>query len=421
MLKTKQIFVLILIFLINAVIVNAATLSDYPDFFYTDNNLNARLVLGEKATAEEVIAATDILFSLGKPRSDIGAAKISSEIQNLYSQNTIIVGNSCSNFIIAEMVGKSTCFPGLKEGEGKILLVEKKGIVVLLVGGFSPLDIRNAGQVLANYKDYKLIGKEIIVRKSSNQLNLEYSTDTDLSNYPYLFIKEGVINVEAVVGDSSSSLNVLAQANIDTWIAANQPDSKIKNRLASEIKDLNRNIISVGNPCINKISAQIAGNPVPCDRDFPAGKGYIRLYKRGDFHHIIVAGKSDEGTKKAAEILANFDENNLKGKEYTITFEEKEENTKNPIRQNDIEVDNNDFITDEKIQPIEKPAKNESTELEKEVETLERESNKSDEKSALDFEEELKEQREISEEVPLNASKDNIFKRFINWLEAWFS
>ena len=144
----------------------------------------------------------------------------------------------------------------------------------------------------------------------------------DLSNYPSFLIRDGNLDVTIVVGDNSASSDVLAQANIGVSLAALGKDVDIKNKLSSEIKDLNLNIISIGNPCNNEVSSEIMNNPKQCDKDFPRGNGYIRLYQDGDFIHLIVAGYSDKGTKEVADILANYDDYNLKENVFAIEVEE---------------------------------------------------------------------------------------------------
>lgn len=137
----------------------------------------------------------------------------------------------------------------------------------------------------------------------------------DLSGYPSFFTKDGN-ELVFVVGDKSSSINVVAQ----TYILTSLSGVIKKNKLASEITDLNQNIISIGNPCVNEISAKIMNNPEPCDKDFQRGKAHIRLYKNNDFYHLVVAGYTDLGAKKAAEVLADYQNYKFQGNEYVFEF-----------------------------------------------------------------------------------------------------
>ncbi|MDP3765537.1 MAG: hypothetical protein Q8R04_03420, partial [Nanoarchaeota archaeon] len=139
--------------------------------------------------------------------------------------------------------------------------------------------------------------------KCDNGNCLSTEIKNDLSDYPYFLINDGKWDLTTVVGDKSSAINVIAQTYIlSSFLGARG----VKNKLASEITDLNQNIISIGNPCVNDITAKIMNNPEPCDKDFERGKAHIRLYKNNGFFHLVVAGYTDLGTKKAAEILANY-------------------------------------------------------------------------------------------------------------------
>lgn len=151
-------------------------------------------------------------------------------------------------------------------------------------------------------------------------INISLAIAYDLSDYPDLFMQEGKINITAVVGDKSTSPNVIALTSIYFSLKPRN-DIAIQTKLASEIADLKQNIISLGNPCINKITASIMSNPQPCDKDFPKGKAFIKLMDNGAYHYIIVAGYSDAGTRKAADVLANYMDYILKGSEFVIDID----------------------------------------------------------------------------------------------------
>ena len=225
------------------------------------------------------------------------------------------------------------------------------------------------------------------------------SENNDLSNYPNFLIKDSKLDVTTVVGDKSSSSNVLAQTYIVSSLSSLGREVHIKNKLSSEIPDLNQNIISIGNPCVNEISAKIMSSPQPCDKDFQRGKGYIKLYKNNDFFHIIVAGYTDLGTKKAAEILADYENYKFQGDEYVVDVVE-------PTIEVKIEEKKKENIT--KIQ---------TTEPVKKVES----------KESLDIETESKEKQKKLKATKVNESKQkqtekssNIINKFISWLLSLF-
>lgn len=145
-------------------------LSNFPDFFIQNNNFYGEIIVSDKASAEEVISASDIAVSLqfskdGTQRIDVGATKLASEILNINKINAILIGTACNNPLIAEILNNPTdCKSGLQAGIGRIDLYESNGKVYLIVSGGTPADIRGTAVVLANYKDYDLKGISIEVR-----------------------------------------------------------------------------------------------------------------------------------------------------------------------------------------------------------------------------------------------------------------
>lgn len=151
-------------------------------------------------------------------------------------------------------------------------------------------------------------------------LNAALAIAYDLSEYPNLFRQGEKINVTIVVGDKSAAPNVISLTSIYASLKTRN-DVVIQNKITLEIADIKQNIISVGNPCINKITALIMSNPQPCDKDFPKGKAFIKLIDNWEYRYIIVAGYSDAGTRKAADVLANYMDYSLKGNEFVIDVE----------------------------------------------------------------------------------------------------
>lgn len=228
------------------------------------------------------------------------------------------------------------------------------------------------------------------------------SENNDLSNYPNFLIKDGKLEVTTVVGDKSSSSNVLAQTYIVSSLSSLGRDVSIKNKLASEVTDLNQNIISIGNPCVNEISSKITNNPVPCDKDFQKGKGYIKLYKNNGFFHLIVAGYSDVGTKKAAEILANYENYKFQENEYLVdvvepTIEVIEEEKKENVTK--IEIIEKEPIQKTEAQPQESLNKTEVKEEQEKPKEIKIES---------------------AESKQIMKEETNIIKKVIVWLLSLF-
>ena len=146
----------------------------------------------------------------------------------------------------------------------------------------------------------------------------------DLKNYPNMFIKDGKFNGILVVGDRAPVKHVIGITDIITslqYVDKGGVIGKIEIgsvKLASEVASINQNIISVGNACVNPITAQIKGNPKNCKSGLTKGKGIIRIYSNKGNAHIIVEGLSPEDTKAAANVLANYKDYNLKGQQYIV-------------------------------------------------------------------------------------------------------
>jgi len=102
-------------------------------------------------------------------RIQVGAAKLASEVSDVNSQNTILVGGPCANTASATVLGNPVdCADGFEPGVGRIEMYEHtNGNVAMLVAGYAAVDTRNAAAVVANYKDYagKLKGAKVKVTK----------------------------------------------------------------------------------------------------------------------------------------------------------------------------------------------------------------------------------------------------------------
>ena len=234
----------------------------------------------------------------------------------------------------------------------------------------------------------------------------------DLSDYPDLFNKNEVLNVTLVVGDGSSASNVLAQAAVLTSLSS--IGGQIKSKLASEVEDLNRNIISFGNPCINEISRKIMYNPNPCDKRFVNGQAYIEFYKYNDFVHIVVAGYSDIGTRKAAEYLADYEKNPVSGNTIIINVpEEKPAVAVNAPEKIDEEINESankevDIEKEKMIEELNKKIQNNGITKEADLEI------------EAETEVQIEEESDNTEQPLQPEEKPNIIRRFINWLFSIF-
>lgn len=120
----------------------------------------------------------------------------------------------------------------------------------------------------------------------------------DLEDYPLFFKKAGQYGI-IVVGDGATAMDTIAATDIQVSL----PGFPIANtKLASEVTSLNQNIISVGNPCKNAITASIMGI-TDCAGGLEEGQAMIKLYKRNNYYHLVVFGTSGKDTLEAASRL----------------------------------------------------------------------------------------------------------------------
>lgn len=210
----------------------------------------------------------------------------------------------------------------------------------------------------------------------------------DLSDYPSFFIKGNELDVIVVVGDKGPGSDALAQTQIALSLAQFGNALGIS-KLASEIEYEEQNIISIGSPCYNEITAEIMNGPVPCDKDLTEGKAFIRMYQDNNVQ-IVIAGYDAAATREAANILRDYQNYSLKGHEYIINLKPAEE---------------------EAIEPEENKIKEEITE---EKEKIKEESKKVEESPP----------KNIMEIEPMDLEEQkkelNIIKRIINWFRNLF-
>ncbi|PIN86175.1 hypothetical protein COV19_06165 [Candidatus Woesearchaeota archaeon CG10_big_fil_rev_8_21_14_0_10_44_13] len=97
------------------------------------------------------------------------ASKLASEIEGQEkTQNLIVVGGPCANNAAKVIMGASEdCTAGFEAGKAMIKLYENGNNVAMLVAGYGAADTRRATTVVANYKDYALSGKEVVVTGTS--------------------------------------------------------------------------------------------------------------------------------------------------------------------------------------------------------------------------------------------------------------
>ncbi|MFC1697072.1 hypothetical protein ACFL1H_01960 [Nanoarchaeota archaeon] len=153
--------------------------------------------------------------------------------------------------------------------------------------------------------------------------------EIDLKNFPELFVEDDKLNAILVVGEDSPSTDTIAAVDIAVGIMEYIYD---KNReqvdsiqigsaiFDSQVSDpLNQNMIVVGNPCNNKISSLLMGNPDSCNEGLNPGEGLIKLFNYNGKVQLLVSGYSDDDVRKAARVLSEYKEHDLFGTEVIVS------------------------------------------------------------------------------------------------------
>ncbi|MBI4452277.1 hypothetical protein HY637_02520 [Candidatus Woesearchaeota archaeon] len=159
--------------------------------FIVNGMTTARLSIGEGETLVDGMRITlaDIFFENGrysafiffgreniklkKTAVEMSSAKLASEIDDLKSVNSILIGHACGNPLIMKVrESDNDCRVGYEEGIGSIEAYEfPNGKVSVVVTGYSPNDTANAAQVLGMYGHFSssFRGKKITVKKVNNE------------------------------------------------------------------------------------------------------------------------------------------------------------------------------------------------------------------------------------------------------------
>jgi len=167
-------------------------------------------------------------------------------------------------------------------------------------------------------------------------LTIPFALAEDLSDYPYLFIEDDQFDGLLVVGETAPAIHTIAITNIalglqraslsermvcpdETFVPEDCEVSSVINpipntvhKFDTEISDPTAyNIISVGGPCVNSVSAALLGNPIDCYEGFDADKGYLILLENGNSYQLIVHAPLDSDINDLSRILQNFEDYDL--------------------------------------------------------------------------------------------------------------
>lgn len=172
-------------------------------------------------------------------------------------------------------------------------------------------------------------------------LLLPFTSGYGINDFPKPFIsfygKDNPNNPCIVVGKTPPAIEIVSSfTNIyhvisslynsstpcNSWVSCERRIGEPCVKLDDEIPDWkNRNIVSIGGPCANRITAQIMNLSTTwpeCANDFENGTGRLITYNKWNKTQLIVAGYSAEDTKNVAEVLINYKKHNLSGENLII-------------------------------------------------------------------------------------------------------
>lgn len=114
-------------------------------------------------------------ITVTKTKVETGGAKLASEVRNIKSVNSILIGHACDNELISKVKEAEDCASGYEPNTGFIEAYEfPNDKVSIIVTGDTPKDISNAARVLSFYGHYKnnLKGNKIKIVEAGNELKV---------------------------------------------------------------------------------------------------------------------------------------------------------------------------------------------------------------------------------------------------------
>ncbi|MFC1749316.1 hypothetical protein ACFL2V_10970 [Pseudomonadota bacterium] len=151
-------------------------------------------------------------------------------------------------------------------------------------------------------------GTYYVLEQKDNGASLDFYYPENQVEYPVFFTPVGA-ELSTSGGGSTVESTVVNPINVGAA------------KLDTEVSLAAQNVISIGGPCVNKISSEIMGSPAVCSEGFTEGQAIIKLVENGDKLALMVAGWSGDDTRRATTVLAKYDEYaaQLVGTEVVVT------------------------------------------------------------------------------------------------------
>ncbi len=138
----------------------------------------------------------------------------------------------------------------------------------------------------------------------------------DLGNYPSMFFSGESFDAQIIVGSSAPATDTLAASEVAVSLQQSS-STRISAGLDAEY-DSSKDAILIGLPCQNTAVAAVMGTN-SCDLGLQDGSGYLKLTVKNSHNYLIVTGKTAADTRKAARLLAKYEQYNLSGTEMIVT------------------------------------------------------------------------------------------------------
>jgi len=279
-----------------------------------------------KSTKVEIREAKYKLLSYadcGTSNNQVDSCKDSDGGHNVFEMGTVkreySVSNSVKNVAGAKSVSLNTdvCIRKTNNGWGNT--VKKSDYLV----EYSCPSKTNKGKTIYYCENGCVNGACVKSEEAPQPVQVD---KYDLASYPKFFLDNGERDVKLVVGAQAAVADVIALTDIGASIQeiAISSDKESLGVLDTDVDTLAQNLISVGSPCVNTVSYKLLGGPQDCNEGVTEGYALIKLVEEEGAVQVLVYGYADADTQAAADVLANWDEYNLRGRLVRVKTSTKE-------------------------------------------------------------------------------------------------
>jgi len=140
---------------------------------------------------------------------------------------------------------------------------------------------------------------------------IPFTAALDLSDYPEMFSDHGVFDALIVVEKQAPVEERVAAINV---MAGLNEFGKLDDVIVSSVNSpKDKNIISIGSPCTNKVSAMIYSEPEVCNSMLNEGQGRIELFENNGHYQLVVMGWTPKDTLIVSKLLQDYKQYALNG------------------------------------------------------------------------------------------------------------